>query len=89
MSVHTDKKSVNRAMHNLGRGQGRVIIPAWVKGDKVLHRPTGFYGELLEMATAGGELWKFRVESGPFGDAMGRGRQYCMQVHACDLELRT
>lgn len=70
------------------RNQTSFIIPAWQKGDKVLHRPSGFYGELLCMETAGGELWKLRVESAPLGDAMARGRQYCMQVHACDLELR-
>lgn len=94
MSVYTDKKSINRAMHNLSRGQATVIIPAWMKGDRVLHRPTGFYGMLLEPATAGAELWKMEVQDARQGsDAaafMAHARRpYCMQVHASDLELRT
>lgn len=57
--------------------QGRVIIPAWRKGDRVLHKPTGIYGTLVEKATAGGELWKLLVMPGK-----------AMTVHASDLELR-
>lgn len=69
------------------RSQTSFIIPAWKKGDVVRHKPSGLWGELVEMETKGGELWKLRVESAPFGEAMARGRQYSLKVHACDLEL--
>lgn len=59
------------------RAQNRFIIPAWQKGDRVLHKPSGIYGVLKVMETKGGELWKMEVMPGK-----------CMQVHASDLELR-
>lgn len=72
------------------RKQTRYVIPAWMKGDRVLHRPTGFYGELVEMQTAGGEIWKMRVTSGSV-DAVQvpAASRKCVNVHACDLELRS
>lgn len=76
------------------RGQTSFIIPAWKKGDRVMHRPTGFYGQLLEMQTAGGELWKMRPDcqcgGGKAAEALGLCKPGpCVTVHACDLELRT
>jgi len=71
------------------RNQTSYVIPAWRKGDKVLHRLTGFYGELVEMQTAGGELWKMKVLGTPNGSPEDPGRRLCVQVHASDLELRT
>lgn len=72
------------------RGQTRVVIPAWNKGDRVLHRPSGFYGELVEMQTAGGELWKLRISGAHVeGVTVPAAFPKCVNVHASDLELRT
>jgi len=71
------------------RAQTRFVIPAWRNGDHVLHRPTGFYGRLVAMETAGGELWKMKVLNTPLGAPAEPGRQLCVTVHACDLEIRT
>jgi len=95
MSVYSDKTSVSRAMHNLSRGRGRVIIPAWEKGDRVLHKPSGLCGRLTERATAAGELWKMLVDcdcgGGAAAEALGlcKKQRRAVTVHACDLELRT
>jgi hypothetical protein len=76
------------------RKQTRYVIPAWMKGDRVLHRPTGFYGELVEMQTAGGEIWKMRVSSAtteapPAMQEYAKPGNRHFNVHACDLELRS
>jgi len=61
------------------RGAQRVqIIPAWMKGDRCIHKPTGIYGEVVCLETKGGELVKFR----------GGGMRKCAIVHATDLEMR-
>jgi hypothetical protein len=65
-----------------------VIYPAWRKGDRVLHRPSGFYGELTEPATACARLWKMRI-IGSHVDAVKVPAAFPkgVTVHAGDLEL--
>lgn len=75
-----------------------AIIPAWKVGDRVEHKPTGFRGELAEMATLNGEMWKLRVlgasrelKSDPdwlrvvSRQCKAQGLYYYLQVHARDL----
>lgn len=76
------------------REQVRYVIPAWNKGDRVLHRPSGIRGDLVEMQTAGGELWKFLADCSCGGGRAAAALGLCthrraMTVHACDLELAT
>lgn len=69
------------------RGQTSYIIPAWRKGDRVRHKPSGITGLLVEMQTQAGELWKFRPD-GVWEYALDRQLPKSMTVHACDLELQ-
>lgn len=83
-------ESLNAYERSRKRSQTSFVIPAWRKGDRVLHRPTGFYGELVEMATAGGELWKLKIlGSHVQGVTVPAAFPKAVNVHACDLELRT
>ncbi len=69
------------------RGQTRYIIPAWKKDDHVRHKPSGISGRLEVMETAGGELWKMRLDK---PEPATRERPWparVVLVHAGDLEV--
>lgn len=55
--------------------QTRTYIPAWEKGDRVIHKPSGLVGTCMEKATLNGELWKVRLD----------GQTRRVVIHATDL----
>lgn len=75
------------------RSQTSFVIPAWERGDRVLHRPSGLYGTLVMPETKGGELWKMLADCACGGGRAAAALGLCthrraLTVHACDLELR-